>query len=136
MLQQLDGVFRCATSARVYSRTVGIGVGVGVTTGVGVGVGEIVGVGVGVTTGVGVGVGLGVGVGEGAVDAFTATPLLQTRLLPRLTQVNSRFFEITTVPTFLQAAPARGALAEAMFSELDTRKIESVRTRTRRIIKV
>ena len=157
MLQQLEGVFRCATSARVYPRTVGVGVGVGVGEGVevgetiGVGVGEGVGVGVGVTTrvgvgeivgvGVGLGVGLGVGVeegvgesvGEGAGDAFTATPLLQTRLLPFFKQVNSRFFEITTVPTFLHVAPALGVFAAALFNELAIRNAERRKIKLRRI---
>ena len=115
MLQQLDGVLRCATSARVYSRTVELGVGVGV------GVMETEGLG------------FGVGVGEGAGDAFTATPLLQTLLLPFFRQVNLRFFEIETVPTFLQGAPALGVFAAALLNELVIRNTERRKTKARRI---
>jgi hypothetical protein len=116
---------------------VGIGVGEGVTRIDGVGVGEgvgvttIVGVGVGVTTDVGVAIGVGGATGEGVTR--TATPRLQTRLFPRLTHVNSLFFETTTVPTFLQDAPARGVFAEALDSEPKTKKEESTKTNTRRI---
>ena len=151
MVQHSEGVFRCATSALVYPRTVGVGVGVGV--GGGVGVGEAtgmgvtatvaVGLGVGVTTGVGettgvwvttgVGVGeiLGAGVTVGA--ALITTPLLQTRLLPFFKQVNSRFLEITTVPTFLHAVPARGVFAEALLREINIKENERTKTNTRRI---
>ena len=157
MLQQVDGLFLWATSALVNSRTVGVGEGVGVGDGVGVttvvgvgdgvgvttvvGVGEGVGVGdgvgvttivgVGVTTGVGVAIGIGVATGEGVTR--TVTPRLQARLFPRLTHVNSLFFEITTVPTFLHVAPACGVFAEALGSELKTKKEESKKTNTRRI---
>jgi len=119
----------------VYSRAVGDGVGVGVGVTTTDGVGE----GVGVTTGVGVGegvvvtTGVGVGLGEAVGTDLTTTPRLQTRLLPRLTQVNSRFFERTTVPTFLHVAPARGVFAEAPLKELATRKVERAKTNTRRI---
>ena len=151
MLQQADGLFLWATSALVNSRTVGVGegvgvaVGVGVTTMVGVGVGVGLGVGVGVTTidgvgvGDGVGVTIGVGVETGVGDATgegvtrTATPRLQTRLFPRLMQVNSLFFETTTVPTFLHVAPARGVFADALDSEPKTKKEESKKTNARRI---
>lgn len=147
-------MFRCATSALVYSRTVGdgVGVGVGVGEGVGDGVGAVttvgVGVGVGVTTGVdvgettGVGVTTGVSVGEtvgvGATVGATliTTPLLQTRLLPFFKQVNSWFFETTTVPTFLQTAPARGVFAEALLNELATKNEARTKTDTRRISEV
>jgi hypothetical protein len=115
----------------VYSRTDGEGVGVGDGVGVGVTTGVGVGVGVGVTTGIGV----TLGVGEVEGTAFITTPLLQTRLLPRLTQVNSRFFETTTVPTFLQDAPARRVFAEALFKELAIRNTERTTTRDRRIRK-
>jgi hypothetical protein len=161
MLQQADGLFRWATSALVNSRTVevgegvgvgggvgvttivgvGEGVGVGVTTIVGEGVGNGVGVGlaitvgegdgVGVTTGVGVGVGEGDDTGEGVIR--TVTPRLQTRLFPRLIQVNSLFFATTTVPTFLHVAPARGVFADALDSEPNTKNEESKKTKTRPI---
>jgi len=155
MLQQADGLFLWATSDLVNSRTVGVGegvgvgVGVGVTTIVGVGVTTIVGegvgngvgvglaitvgegVGVGVTTGVGVIIGVGVATGEGVTR--TATPRLQTRFFPRLTQVNSLFFETTIFPTFLHDAPARGAFADALGSEPKTKNEESKKTITRRI---
>jgi hypothetical protein len=143
MLQQADGLFLWATSALVNSRTVGVGEGVGVGVGVGeeVGVGVGVGVtridgvgvgeGVGATTGVGVGVGEGDATGEGVTR--TVTPRLQTRLFPRLTQVNSLFFETTTVPTFLHVAPARGVFAEALVNEPKTKKEEITKTKTRRI---
>ena len=155
MLQQADGIFLWATSDLVNSRTVGVGegvgvgVGVGVTTIVGVGVTTIVGegvgngvgvglaitvgegVGVGVTTGVGVIIGVGVATGEGVTR--TATPRLQTRFFPRLTQVNSLFFETTIFPTFLHDAPARGAFADALGSEPKTKNEESKKTITRRI---
>ena len=150
MVQQLEAVFRCATSALVYSRTVGDGVGVGVgegvgvgvvtTVGVGVGVGVTTGVGVGETTGVGVTTGVGAGekLGAGATVGATliTTPLLQTRLLPFFKQVNSRFFETATVPTFLQAAPARGVFAEALLNELATKNEARTNTNTRRISEV
>ncbi len=155
MLQQADGLFLWATSDLVNSRTVGVGegvgvgVGVGVTTIVGVGVTTIVGegvgngvgvglaitvgegVGVGIRTGVGVIIGVGVATGEGVTR--TDTPRLQTRFFPRLTQVNSLFFETTIFPTFLHVAPARGAFADALGSEPKTRKEESKKTKTRRI---
>lgn len=143
MLQQADGLFLWATSALVNSRTVGVGdgVGVGVTTIVGEGVGDGVGVGlaitvgegdgVGVATGVGVVIGVGVATGEGVTR--TAIPRLQTRLFPRLTHVNSLFFETTTVPTFLHVAPARGVFADALDSEPNTKKEEIKKTKTRRI---
>jgi hypothetical protein len=155
MLQQADGLFLWATSDLVNSRTVGVGegvgvgVGVGVTTIVGVGVTTIVGegvgngvgvglaitvgegVGVGVRTGVGVIIGVGVATGEGVTR--TATPRLQTRFFPRLTQVNSLFFETTIFPTFLHDAPARGAFADALGSEPKTKNEESKKTITRRI---
>ena len=123
------------------SRTVGVGegVGVGVTTivGVGVGVTTIVGVGVGVEVGVGVitivGVGEGVGAATGEGVTRTATPRLQTRFFPRLTQVNSLFFETTIFPTFLHDVPARGAFADALGSEPKTKNEESKKTITRRI---
>jgi len=149
MVQQFAGVFRWATSARVYSITVGVGEGVGVGVGEGVGVATKVGLGVGVTaivgdgngvdTGLGDGVATGVGVAIGEGDATgegvtrTATPRLQTRLFPRLTQVNSRFLETTTVPTFLQDVPARGVFAEALDNEPKTKKIDSEKISTRRI---
>jgi len=123
MLQQADGLFLWATSDLVNSRTVGVGEGDGV------GVGEVVGVGV--TTIVGEGVGVGVATGEGVTR--TATPRLQTRFFPRLTQVNSFFFETTIFPTFLHVAPARGAFAVALGSEPKTKKEESKKTKTRRI---
>ena len=153
MVQQFDGVFRCATSARVYSRTVGVGdgvgvgVGVGVATGVGVGVdvtttegvGEGVGDGVTVKEGVGVALATGagdtVGVGELIGTVLTTTPRLQTLLFPRLTQVNSRFLETTTVPTFLHNAPALGEFAEALLRELAISNEESRKTMERRIRK-
>ena len=126
---------------------VGDGVGVGMTTIVGEGVGDGVGVGlamtvgegdgVGVTTGVGVtaGVAVAIGVGVATAEGVTriATPRLQTRFFPRLTQVNSLFFETTIFPTFLHVAPARGAFADALGSEPKTRKAESMKTKTRRI---
>jgi hypothetical protein len=119
--------------------TVGEGDGVGVTTGVGVGNGVGVGLaitvgegdGVGVTTGVGVGVGEGDDTGEGVIR--TVTPRLQTRLFPRLIQVNSLFFATTTVPTFLHVAPARGVFADALDSEPNTKNEESKKTKTRPI---
>jgi len=140
----------------VYSRTVGDGVGVGVgvgegvgvgvgvgvvtTVGVGVGVGVTTGVGVGVTTGVGVTIGVGVretiGVGAMVGAALITTPLLQTRLLPFFKQVNSRFFETTIAPTFLQAAPARGVFAEALLNELATKNEARTKTNTRCISEV
>ena len=153
MLQQADGEFLWATSDLVNSRTVGVGDGVGVgvttivgvgvdvTTIVGVGVGLAItvgeGVGVGVTTGVGViiGVGVAIGVGDATGEGATrtATPRLQTRFFPRLTQVNSLFFETTIFPTFLHVTPARGAFADALGSEPKTRKEESMKTKTWRI---
>jgi hypothetical protein len=115
MLQQADGLFLWATSDLVNSRTVGIGEGVGI----------------GVTTIVGEGVGIGASTGEGVTR--TDTPRLQTRFFPRLTQVNSLFFETTIFPTFLHVAPARGAFADALGSEPKIRKAESMKTKTRRI---
>jgi hypothetical protein len=116
-------------------------VGVGVTTIVGEGVGDGVGVGlaitvgegdgVGVTTDVGVAIGVGDATGDGVTR--TVTPRLQTRLFPRLTHVNSLFFETTTVPTFLHVAPTRGVFAEALDNEPKTKKEESTKTNTRRI---
>ena len=117
MLQQADGLFLWATSDLVNSRTVGVGEGDGV--------------GVGVTTIVGVGDGVGVATGEGVTR--TATPRLQTRFFPRLTHVNSLFFETTIFPTFLHDAPARGAFADALGSEPKTKNEESKKTITRRI---
>jgi hypothetical protein len=141
----------------VYSRTVGVGdgVGVGVGLGVGVGVTTIVGVGVGVTTTEGVGEGVGVGVtvtegvgvalatgagdtavvGEVVGTALTTTPRFQTLLFPRLTQVNSRFLETTTVPTFLHDAPTRGEFAEALLRKPAISNEESRKTMERRIWK-
>jgi hypothetical protein len=152
IVQQLVAVLREATSARVYSRTVGVGLGVGVgaTTvweGMGVGVGvrtTTVGVGVGVgvgTTSVGDGVGVGLteavgvttGSGELVGTARTNTPLLHTRFDPRLIQVNSRFFETTTFPIFLQALPAFGAFALALLKEVRTNNVERSSTKTRRM---
>jgi hypothetical protein len=113
----------------------GVGVGLAITVGDGVGVGLAItvgeGVGVGVTTGVGVIIGVGVATGEGVTR--TATPRLQTRFFPRLTQVNSLFFETTIFPTFLHDAPARGAFADALGSEPKTKNEESKKTITRRI---
>jgi hypothetical protein len=102
---------------------VGVEIGVGVETGVGIGVG--------VATCEGVKEGEGDTTGDGVTR--TTTPRLQTLLFPRLTQVNSRFLETTTAPTFLHDAPARGVLADALVSELRTRKKESKKTKTRRI---
>lgn len=143
---------------RVYSLTVevGEGDGVGVGEGVGVGLGEGVGDGdkVGVSVGEGVGerVGAGVGgieitgegdgVGEivrtgvGLGTTLTVTPRLHTLLLPFLTQVNFLFFERTTAPTFLHAAPARGVFAETDSMEaVETRSVNPI-ARVRRISEV
>jgi len=154
IVQQFAGVLRWATSALVYSRAVGVGVGLGVGVGVGVttivGVGEGVGEGVGVaiTVGVGEGVGVGVattvttgvgvetGVGETVGVTRIRTPRLQTLLFPFFTQVNSRFFETKTVPTFLQDAPARGVFADALLSELEIKRSEMRRISGRRTCKV
>ena len=108
------------------------GVGEGVGEVVGVGVGEGVGVGVGVATTVITGVGVETGVGETVGVARTRTPRLQTLLLPRFTQVNSRFLETKTAPTFLQAAPARGVFADTLLSELEIKNSEVRRTSNRR----
>ena len=134
MLQQADGLFLWATSALVNSRIVDVGEGVGVAVGDGVDVGDGVNDGVGVTTLVEEGVGDGVGVGDAAGEGVTrtVTPRLQTRLFPRLTHVNSLFFETTTVPTFLHDAPARGVFAEALSSAPKTRNEESKKTKVRR----
>lgn len=101
-----------------------VGVGVMESEGLGLGVGvmETEGLGVGEGAGVMESEGLGVGVGVGV--AFTATPLLQTLLSPFFKQVNLRFFEIETVPTFLQGAPALGVFAAALFNELAIRNTE------------
>ena len=149
---------------RVYSLTVevgegdgvGVGEGVGVGLGVGVGDGDKVGVGVGEGVGVGVGVGERVGVGVGGIEitgegdgvgeivrtgvglgtTLTLTPRLHTLLLPFLTQVNSLFLEITTAPTFLHAAPARGVFAETDSMEaVETRSVNPI-ARVRRISEV
>jgi hypothetical protein len=144
----------------VYSRTVGVGDGVGVGVGVGVATGAGVGGGVTTTEGVGDGVGVGAtaegvgvivtegvgvalttgagdkeGVGEVVGTALTTTPRFQTLLFPRLTQVNSRFLETTTVPTFLHDAPALGEFAEALLRELAIKNEESRMTMERRILK-
>jgi len=128
--------------------SVGVGLGVGVGDGdkVGVGVGEGVGVGVGERVGAGVGgieiTGEGDGVGEivrtgvGLGTTLTLTPRLHTLLLPFLTQVNSLFFEITTAPIFLHAAPARGVFAETDSIEaIETRSVNPI-ARVRRISEV
>jgi len=131
---------------RVYSLTVevgegdGVGVGVGEGDGVGVGVGEGDGVGAGVggieITGEGVGVGEIVRTGVGLGTTLTLTPRLHTLLLPFLTQVNSLLFERTTAPTFLHAAPARGAFAETDSMEaVETRSVNPI-ARVRRISEV
>ena len=148
IVQQFAGVLRWATSALVYSRAVGVGVGLGVGVGVGVttivGVGEGVGEGEAITVGVGEGVGVGVaatvttgvgvetGVGETVGVTRIGTPRLQTLLFPFFTQVNSRFFETKTVPTFLQDAPARGVFADALLKELEIKRNEIRRTSNRR----
>ena len=152
IVQQFAGVLRWATSALVYSRAVGVGVGLGVGVGVGVttivGVGEGVGEGEAITVGVGEGVGVGVaatvttgvgvetGVGETVGVTRIGTPRLQTLLFPFFTQVNSRFFETKTVPTFLQDAPARGVFADALLSELEIKRSEVRRISGRRTRKV
>ncbi len=130
--------------------SVGVGVGVGVGDGdkVEVGVGEVVGVGVSVGERVGVVVGgieitgEGDGVGEivrtgvGLGTTLTLTPRFQTLLLPFFTQVNSLFLEMTTAPTFLHTAPARGVLAETDSIEaVETRSVNPI-ARIRRISEV
>jgi len=99
-----------------------------------VGVGDGVTVGVEDAMGDGLGDGLGVGEIEGII--LTVTPLLQTRLPFFFRHVNSRFLEMTTLPTFLQALPAFGDLADAPVGEVNIKHTERVRIRNRRINEV
>lgn len=88
-------------------------------------------VGVGNALGEGLGYGLGVGEIDGVI--LTITPLLQTRLPFFFRHVNSRFLEMTTLPTFLQALPAFGDLADAPVSEVNIKNIVRVKISNRRI---
>ena len=88
---------------------------------VGIGVGDTTGTGVGNTTGAGVGVAEGVGL------AATFTPLLQTNLLPDLTQVYFKPLTVEVVFNLGQASPALTA-AFAKFKLIGRSKIAEQRT--------
>jgi hypothetical protein len=75
------------------------------------GVAEALGNGVGV----GVGDGVGVGVGVTAIGFESAMPLSQISFLPDLTQVNFFVVVVLTDPALVQAAPADGEAADAVF---------------------
>ena len=87
------------------------------------------GIGVGDTTGTGVGnkTGAGVGVAEGVGLAATFTPLLQTNLLPDLTQVYFKPLTVEVVFNLGQASPALTA-AFAKFKLIGKSKVAEQRT--------
>jgi hypothetical protein len=88
---------------------------------VGIGVGDTTGTGVGNTTGAGVGVAEGVGL------AATFTPLLQTNLLPDLTQVYFKPLTVEVVFNLGQASPALTA-AFAKFKLIGRSKVTAHKT--------
>ena len=90
-----------------------------------------VGVGIGVTTGAGVATSTGAGVGSadgfGVGLAATFTPLLQTNLLPDLTQVYFKPLTVEVVFNLGQASPALTA-AFAKFKLIGKSKVAEQRT--------
>ena len=92
---------------------------------VGVGIGVTTGAGVANTTGAGAGVAVGDGLGVGLAATFT--PLLQTSLLPDLTQVYFKPLTVEVVFNLGQASPALTA-AFAKFKLIGRSKIAEQRT--------